>query len=79
MKTMHRILAFALVSAALLIAAPSARADDLPWVYNDNGSANRTPSVGTSATWTDLFHWEVFTALAQTTVCHFPGTVLFIK
>ena len=78
MKTMHRILASAFVSAALL-AAPASRAADLPWVYNDDGSANRTPSVGTSATWTDLFHWEVFTALAQTTVNHNPGTILFIR
>ncbi len=79
MKMMHRILAFALVSAALLIAAPSAGADDLPWVYTDDGSANRAPSVGTSATWNDLFHWEVFTVSAQTTVNHNPGTLLFIK
>lgn len=78
MKTMHRILASAFVSAALL-AAPAARAADLPWVYTDDGSANRTPSVGTSATWTDLFHWEVFIASAQTTVNHNPGTLLFIK
>ena len=78
MNMMQRILASAFVSAALL-AAPASRAADLPWVYNDNGSANRTPSVGTSATWTDLFHWEVFIASAQTTVNHNPGTLLFIK
>ena len=78
MNMMQRILASAFVSAALL-AAPAARAADLPWVYTDDGSANRTPSVGTSATWSDLFHWEVFTALAQTTVSHFPGTILFIR
>lgn len=79
MKQMHRILAAALASAALSTALPAAAADYSQWIYSDNGSANRTPSVGTSATWNDLFHWEVFTALAQTTVCHNPGTILFIR
>lgn len=79
MKQMHRILAFALVSAALL-AAPGARAVDYSqWIYSDDGSANRTPAIGTSATWSNLFHWEVFTALAQTAVNHFPGTLLILK
>ena len=79
MKTMHRILAFALVSAALLAATAARAVDYSQWIYTDDGSANRAPSVGTSATWNDLFHWEVFTASAQTSVCHNPGTLLFIK
>ena len=78
MKLTQGILASALVWAALL-AAPAARAGANDWIYSDDGSANRTPSVGTSATWTDLFHWEVFIASAQTTVNHNPGTLLFIK
>ena len=79
MKQMHRILASALVLAALFIAPAAKAVDYSQWIYSDDGSANRSPSVGTSATWSNLFHWEVFTALAQTTVNHFPGTILILK
>ncbi len=79
MKLTQGILASALVSAALL-AAPDARAVDYSqWVYDDNGSANRTPVIGVSATWQDLFHWEVFTAYGQRRVNHHPWTTLIIR
>lgn len=65
--------------AAAMLAAPAFRAADLPWVYNDDGSANRSPAIGTSATWQNLFHWEVFTASAQCTVNHRPSTVLIMR
>ena len=47
-------------------------------VHHD-GSANRTPAIGTSATWQNLFHWEVFTASAQCSVNHHPFTVLIMR
>lgn len=79
MKLTQGILASALVWAALL-AAPAARAVDYSqWVYVDNGSANRTPVIGVSATWQDLFHWEVFTAYGQRRVNHHPWTTLILR
>lgn len=79
MKQMHRILAAALASAALSTALPAAAADYSKWIYSDNGSANRTPASGVSATWSDLFHWEWFAATVQRKINHFPGTVLIIQ
>ena len=78
MKLTHGILASALVSAALF-AAPAAKAADLPWVYTDDGSANRTPAIGTSTTWNGLWHWEVFTSFAQGRVNHFPFTIFILR
>lgn len=66
--------------AAAMMAAPAAIAVDYSqWVYTDDGSANRTPAIGTSTTWQNLFHWEVFTASAQCSVNHHPSTVLLMR
>lgn len=79
MKLTQGILASALVSAALF-AAPTARAVDYSqWIWSDDGSANRTPAIGVSATWQDLFHWEVFTAYGQGRVNHHPWTTLILR
>ncbi len=78
MKLTQGTLASALASAALF-AAPAAKAADLPWVYTDDGSANRAPVVGTSAIWNDLFHWEIFSAFGQGRVNHFPYTILILR
>ncbi len=78
MKLTQGILASAIVSAALLI-APAAKAGANDWIYSDDGSANRTPAIGTSATWNGLWHWEVFTAFTQRKVNHFPYTILLLR
>ncbi len=78
MKLTQGILASALVWAALL-AAPTARAGANDWIYTDDGSANRTPAIGLSATWQNLFHWEVFTAYGQGRVNHHPWTTLILR
>ena len=66
--------------AAAMLAVPAAIAVDYSeWKYEDDHSANRTPAIGTSSTWENLFHWEVFTAKAQCSVNHTPFTVLIMK
>ena len=68
------------LTAALLLGASAARAVDYSqWVYSDDGSANRTPSIGLSETWQGLFHWEYFTALAQQKISHFFASAIILK